>query len=124
MRFCAFERLCQRYHIWDQCGRTPVHKFELNGIHAWFYWRAHSLVHTRARPLQRSRYVPLAYRLERILRYIISAQSALLRPRAAYARRAVRHAAVATHAYMLAADDVGCFTSLKYKYKYKYKIYL
>ena len=29
-------------------------KFELNGIHAWLYWPAHSLIHTRARPLERS----------------------------------------------------------------------
>ena len=53
MRFCAFERLAV-IPVWDQCGRTPIQKFELNGVHAWFKWPAHGLIHTGARPLQRT----------------------------------------------------------------------
>ena len=49
MRFWAFERLCPV--IWGQCGRTPIQKFELNGIHALFYWPAHGMIHTGARTL-------------------------------------------------------------------------
>ena len=46
---CAL-RFCQRC----QCGRTPIQKFELIGVHAWFYWPAHSLIHTGARTSARA----------------------------------------------------------------------